>query len=111
MAIGWTLRAMGDAKDSRERLREMARAGVMAGFDWGVKSTAAPMLLVLIPVAFALAMIIRGQGRLIMAPTIIFIACGFAAYSPWLIRNWVWARNPVFPEAMSILGRGHFSAE
>jgi hypothetical protein len=29
--------------------------------------------------------------------------------SPWLIRNWVWARNPVFPEATAVFGKAHWS--
>jgi hypothetical protein len=29
--------------------------------------------------------------------------------SPWLIRNTLWTGNPVFPEAMDILGNAHFS--
>jgi hypothetical protein len=32
-------------------------------------------------------------------------------FSPWLARNWRWAANPVFPEAMNLLGRGHFTPE
>ena len=32
-----------------------------------------------------------------------------AVLSPWLIRNYAWSGNPVFPEAMSLLGHGHFS--
>jgi hypothetical protein len=31
-----------------------------------------------------------------------------ATFAPWMIRNEVWAGNPVFPEAMSVLGRAHF---
>src|SRR5205823_5242629 len=35
---------------------------------------------------------------------------GLLVFSPWLIRNAVWAGgNPVFPEAMRLLGRAHFS--
>jgi hypothetical protein len=38
-----------------------------------------------------------------------FVLAGLLAFAPWLIRNQLWAGNPVFPEAMSLLGRGHFS--
>lgn len=38
-----------------------------------------------------------------------FFIAGLVAFSPWLIRNQIWAGNPVFPEAVSVLGPGHFS--
>jgi hypothetical protein len=38
-----------------------------------------------------------------------FIVAGVLTFSPWLIRNWAWTGNPVFPEAQSILGRAHFT--
>lgn len=31
--------------------------------------------------------------------------------SPWLIRNFAWTGNPVFPLATSVFGRGHFTPE
>src|SRR5208282_5961909 len=39
----------------------------------------------------------------------LFILCAIVTLSPWLIRNQIWAGNPVFPEAMKWLGQGHFS--
>jgi hypothetical protein len=88
----------------------MALAGVMAGFACGVKLTAVPMLLIAIPVGFTLAMLIRQQrGGLI--PIALFLLGGLLVFSPWLIRNFIWTRNPVFPEAMSLFGRAHFSPE
>ncbi|MBC7854006.1 MAG: hypothetical protein IAF94_11260, partial [Pirellulaceae bacterium] len=43
-----------------------------------------------------------------LAGVAIFVAAGLLTFSPWLIRNQIWAGNPVFPEAPS-LGQGHFS--
>jgi hypothetical protein len=30
-------------------------------------------------------------------------------FAPWMVRNVAWVGNPVFPEGMEVLGRGHFS--
>ncbi len=38
-----------------------------------------------------------------------FFLAALLAFCPWLIRNQFWAGNPVFPEAASVLGQGHFS--
>jgi hypothetical protein len=38
-----------------------------------------------------------------------FFLAGTLAFAPWLVRNCVWAGNPVFPEATFIFGQGHFS--
>ena len=107
LAIGWTARAIAT---SETRSRLMALAGVMAGFACGVKLTAVPMLLAAIPVGFVIASLVRGQ-RQFLRPVALFVLCGLVVFSPWLIRNFVWTHNPVFPEAMSILGRAHFTPE
>ena len=39
----------------------------------------------------------------------LYLLTGIAVFSPWLIRNEVWARNPVFPEAARLIGSGDFS--
>jgi hypothetical protein len=103
LAIGWSLRAL-DAPP-RTALVRFTLAGGMAGFACGVKLTAVPMLLAGVPLVILL--VIRRQFR----GALIFGLVGLALFSPWLIRNWVWAGNPVFPEAMPLLGRAHFSGE
>ena len=40
---------------------------------------------------------------------LIFLAMAITTFSPWLIRNCAWTRNPVFPEATSIFGKAHLS--
>jgi hypothetical protein len=107
LAIGWTWRAITEAQN---RVRYMALAGVMAGFASGTKLTAVPMLLAAIPAAFGLAIFLRKEKEW-LRPTLAFVAFGLLVLSPWLIRNFIWTRNPVFPEAMSVFGRGHFTAE
>jgi len=36
---------------------------------------------------------------------------GLAALSPWMIRNWIYSGNPVFPAATSVFGTAHWTAE
>jgi len=47
-------------------------------------------------------------GRNIIIGCVIFFVSGLAALSPWLIRNQIWAGNPVFPLAMRVLGARDF---
>ncbi len=107
LAIGWAWRALNSPE---RRSRHMMLAGAMAGFACGVKLTAVPMLLAAIPIGFIIALLVRGDRRF-LRPVSLFVLTGLIVFSPWLIRNFVWTRNPVFPEAMSILGRAHFTPE
>jgi hypothetical protein len=101
LAIGWAMRA--------KNFREFALAGVFAGFSTGAKLTAAPILLAGIPAAtIVTAIFFRSRPQI--ASCILFVVCGFLALSPWLIRNEIWTGNPLFPEAMNLLGKAHFSA-
>ena len=107
LAVGWAWRAM---TRSEGRGKAMALAGVMAGFAGGAKLTGVPMLMLGIPIAHGVGIIARKQKSW-LRPGVIFGASALVVLSPWLIRNFVWARNPVFPEGMSLLGRGHLSAD
>jgi hypothetical protein len=85
--------------------RNLILAGIMAGLACGVKITAVPMLLFAIPIAMLLT------TRKIFFSCVVFVVVGLLVLSPWLIRNLVWAGNPIFPVAMRTLGRAHFSDE
>jgi hypothetical protein len=80
-------------------------AGVFAGFACGAKLTAVPLLLVALP----LVAIVTLRTRLAYAG--LFVVAAALTFSPWLIRNVAWAKNPVFPEAQAVLGRAHFTQE
>jgi hypothetical protein len=90
---------------NRTGRREAILAGAMAGLACGVKLTNVPMILLAIPVAWAVADRSDWLKR-----TLVFLAAGAAVFSPWLIRTAAWAGNPIFPQAMSLLGHAHFSA-
>jgi hypothetical protein len=100
LSIGWTLLAV-----RADTLRRMALAGAMAGLACGVKLTAVPLVLLAVPGAAILLI-----QRRCLKPAAAFVVAGLLTFSPWLIRNAVWAGNPVFPEGMSLLGHGHFDA-
>ncbi|MDB5322916.1 MAG: hypothetical protein JWN40_4547 [Phycisphaerales bacterium] len=106
LAVAWVLRALRD--DVAERLKPMLLAGAMAGFACGVKYTAVPMVLLALAASTIGVAIVTRNLRDWIKPLLIFTAVAIALFSPWLIRNVVWVRNPVFPLAMSTLGRGHF---
>lgn len=78
-------------------------AGVMAGLACGCKLTAVPILLVGVPLV---GLVLR---RFSIRECVKFFAVGLIVFSPWLIRNQVWAGNPVFPEVAKMLGQGHFT--
>ncbi len=78
----------------------------MAGFACGVKITAVPMLLIAIAVAVVVTKKFRPAA---MKQAIIFVATGAIIFSPWLIRNQIWAHNPIFPLGMKMLSQAHFT--
>lgn len=112
LAVGWAIAALGAA---RGRLGAFAVAGAMAGLASGAKLTGVPMLLIAVAGVAAVVMVLfrrRLPGNALagaVAGPAVFVLTGLLVFSPWLIRNQVWAGNPVFPEAMPLLGRGHFS--
>jgi len=95
LAIGWAIRA--------DSWREFALAGLFAGFAAGTKLSIAPLILVAVPVVVFVSRPKYWGGCCAYA----FVA--ILVLSPWLIRDWKWSGNLVFPEAMSVLGQDHFS--
>ncbi|MCC6424932.1 MAG: hypothetical protein IT447_15775 [Phycisphaerales bacterium] len=108
LAVIWGLRQL---RTGNFRLRTMALAGVMAGLASGVKLTAVPMVFVALGVAMLLVEIIGRWKRTSIVGYLIYFLAGGVVFSPWLIRNLAWTGNPVFPEAMQLLGRSHFTPE
>jgi hypothetical protein len=108
LAMGWAILA----RDWRGWLV----AGVMAGLACGVKLTAGPMVGGAIVVAWGVDWVARVVGRAPQAEPlkglkflIVFVFSSAILFAPWMIRNQVWAGNALFPEAMGVLGKGHFS--
>jgi hypothetical protein len=107
LTAAWVLRGMRGGLNAPE-LKPMLIAGVMAGLACGVKYTAAPMVIIAFVLAVAFVALMGRQLRRWIKPLLAFGIVASAVFSPWLIRNVVWTGNPVFPLAMSQLGRGHF---
>ncbi len=103
LALAWALRAVGGER----KLHRMALAGAMAGLACGTKYTGVPIVLIGAPVAWGVVMLRSRRG--VVLPILAYLAMGMAMFSPWLVRNFAWTGNPVFPEAMPLLGQGHFS--
>lgn len=92
-ALGAALRAFQETGSS---VRWWLLAGLVAGFAAGCKYTAIPMIVV--PVAVA-ALFQRLPLRSRIASGVV---CGLFALltaSPWLVKNWCFTGNPVFPLA------------
>ena len=112
LAIAWILQAnkcKGEShgQDARATFGPTALAGVMAGFACGCKLTGIPILIVGVPLAM---LFIAGKGEKSLALRIgLFILAAIITLSPWLIRNQLWTGNPLFPEAMTLLGKAHFT--
>ena len=132
LSLAWLLRALREPH-SRQVIRAMLFAGLLAGLACGVKYTAAPTILIFFPVVLFIIVLSRrllpsspspgtpGESRgersaqfaipslrSTLLGCVLFTAAGTAAFSPWLIRNFAWTGNPVFPLAMRTLGSAHF---
>jgi hypothetical protein len=127
LAIVWAMRA--------RSAQQMLVAGAMAGFACGVKLTAVPLVLLAVPVGWLVTNLLslrerRGEGASKpeqgvaratpphpnplpvgegIGACIAFVLAGIVTFSPWLMRNFAWTHNPVFPEATSVFGRAHFT--
>jgi len=107
LSVAWALHAI---KKTDRMTTSLILSGIMAGFACGVKITAVPMLLLAVPVAVMIVFLCRrtmlkraaiGCCGLVLAGTLVL--------SPWLIRNFAWSGNPLFPLGMSVLGQDHFT--
>jgi hypothetical protein len=127
LAIGLAMRSLRETQP----LKWMLLAGAMAGFACGSKLTGVTMILLPVPIIFAGGLFVRKNKHRTsniehrtsneVQPSMLNVECsmfsllfafGFSAlvtFSPWLIRNTIWAGNPVFPEATSIFGKAHWS--
>ncbi len=73
----------------------MIVGGVLAGFSFGCKYTAGPMLV--IPLAIVPLVCRRTSTRSGPTDAIVFAFAALVAVSPWLVKNLALTGNPVFP--------------
>lgn len=75
-------------------------AGLFVGFALGTKYTVAPMA-----AAFVLVQLMLGRRRGMPARQAVWLAAAAAAtFSPWLFKNILFYRNPVYPFANQLFG-------
>lgn len=88
----YTFAAFLFAVRARETLamRDFVLVGVLCGLAMGEKYTAG-----LVPVA--LAVLVFHPRRKVLVKTFVMLAAAFAVAAPWLVRNWAFVGNPVYP--------------
>jgi len=96
LTIGWALRGLGN-----KSVYPLLITGAMTGFACGAKLTSVSLLLV--------ALVVAADRAAIHRKLPVFFLAALLTLSPWLIRDFFWTGNPVFPEAMGLLGHAHFS--
>ncbi|MGH7179875.1 MAG: hypothetical protein ACREJC_21040, partial [Tepidisphaeraceae bacterium] len=104
LCVGWVAHAL---RAAQGRAGCWIVAGILAGLGCGTKFTAVPMLVVAVPLAGALSCPKDWRGTIPRAFT--FVVAAMVTLAPWLIRNVVWARNPVFPQATGLFGKANFT--
>ncbi len=82
-------------------------SGLLIGFACGAKPTA---LILAAPVAGVLLLGTLPPRRWVTAVVWGSLA-GLLALAPWLVRNWVYSGNPVFPMAGGLFGASHWDQE
>ncbi|MAD19786.1 MAG: hypothetical protein CMJ52_06135 [Planctomycetaceae bacterium] len=86
------------------------RLGLVLGLLLGgaVLAKASSGLLLVLPVAIAAAIVLPvRRWPIVIVSTAI---AGIAICLPWLVRNWAWTGNPVFPFLGGLLGHGDWTA-
>ena len=88
-AVAWTLFSLLHIWEEDRDPRLLAAMGLVAGFAFAVKYTAA------LAVPYALAFVLWKSRRWREAS--IVGVCAAAMIAPWLIKNWLWMHNPLAP--------------
>lgn len=69
-------------------------SGLLCGFSLGIKYTAGISVAIFILIIFHTAVLKREN---IFSKIIIFVSSAFLAFLPWLVKNYIFTGNPVFP--------------
>ncbi len=84
-----------------------AMMGIVAATACGAKLTAAGFVAVPLGLVMLLSVPPRRWRRQIIAAC----AAGLIVLLPYLVRNWAYAGNPIFPFATGVLGLGHWTQQ
>lgn len=80
--------------DSDRAKGALVLAGVIGGFAFASKYTAAPAILLGL-ILIGRTLIQRREWS--FRPFLVFVLTGLPLWAPWLLRNWLWYENPVSP--------------
>jgi 4-amino-4-deoxy-L-arabinose transferase-like glycosyltransferase len=87
--------------DAQYRLRYLIAAAICCGLAIGTKYNGLLVLFLLalfVPYAYVrMNPTSKGQGGRAIFFTLAFILVALIVFSPWMIRNYVWTHNPIFP--------------
>ena len=91
--------------EDMEARRWLILAGLSAGFALATKANG---LLVFLLLFFLLAYVLAKEGKLrgIVYYALPFVILAFIPFIPWLLKNLVWAGNPLFPFFTAVFGGG-----
>jgi hypothetical protein len=106
-AAALVMRASGESLGKAGDLRTGAILGVVLGAAVLAKASSGVLVVLPIAVLSAVLMPIR-RWPLIVLGTLLG---GVAVCLPWLLRQWSWTGNPVFPFAAGLFGAGDWSDE
>lgn len=109
--MGVTLCFAGALVAAFEKPMRPAVRAALAAFLVGVACCAKPTAAYLVAPATAVALAFSIPVRRWVWAGLACIPAGLAPMIPWIVRNWLASGNPVFPEATSIFGLGHWSAD
>jgi hypothetical protein len=106
-AAAMVIRASRESVAKADDLRIGAVLGIVLGA--AVLAKASSGVLVVLPIGVLTAVLVPiRRWPLIVLGTLLG---GVAVCLPWLLRNWMWTGNPVFPFAAGLFGAGDWSDE
>ena len=110
LTLAWFVEAM---ESKTAGAKAFIIAGLFCGLVCGAKLTGVPMFMAALPMAGLFGLAVTGfkiiSIRRYIVGCAVFGLVAFAVLSPWLVRNYAWTANPLFPMAMKQLGQAHFS--
>jgi len=87
------------------------RRGVIVGLLSAAATGAKLTSLGFVAVPLGLALLLRISPRKWLSSFALAALAGAVGLLPWLLRNWAYCSNPLFPFATNILGAAHWTAE
>lgn len=110
-SLAGSRRESGASRGSEWRGRNARKGGLLAGALVGVACGCKPTALFLVAPGVAAALVLLTPRTAAVRALASAAIAGTIAVAPWLIRNYLYAGNPVFPFAAQVLGHAHWSPE